>query len=173
MSCVIGLVQDGHIYLGADGYATTEEGERRPIIARKLVRNKDYIFGYTGSVRTGQLIGPHDFDPPDNIDDLSEALRQHLYERGCVATNEINLQMQACNFLVVYGERLYEILMDFQLNEVMGNYTAVGSGAPYAMGALYVLDRTKLQAVDKIEMALKAASEYHTTCGPPFDYEYV
>jgi len=41
------------------------------------------------------------------------------------------------------------------------------------MGALYVLDRTKLQAVDKIEMALKAASEYHTTCGPPFDYEYV
>jgi len=173
MSCVIGVVQDGHIYLGADGYATTEEGERRPIIAKKLVRNKGYVFGYTGSVRTGQLIGPHDFDPPDNIDDLSEALRQHLYERGCVATNELNLHMQACNFLVIYGERLYEILMDFQLNEVMGNYTAVGSGAPYAMGALYVLDRTKLKAVDKIEIALKAASEFHTTCGPPFDYEYV
>ena len=173
MSCVIGLVQDGHVYLGADGYATTEEGERRPIIARKLIRNKGYLIGYTGSVRTGQIMGQHDFDPPDNIDDLSESLRQHLYERGCVATNEVNLQMTACNFLVVYGERLYEILMDFQLNEVMGNFTAVGSGAPYAMGAMHILNKINMKPIEKLEMALKTAAAYHTTCGPPYDFEYI
>jgi len=173
MSCVIGLIEDDHIYLGADGYATTEEGERRPIITRKLLRNKEYLIGYTGSVRTGQLINSHDFDIPDDINDLSESLRQHLYARGCVATNEMNLHMQPCNFLVVYKNKLYEILMDFQLNEVMGNFTAIGSGAPLAMGAMYVLNKTKIKPVEKLEMALKAASAFHTTCGPPFDYEYV
>jgi ATP-dependent protease HslVU (ClpYQ) peptidase subunit len=173
MSCVIGLVEDGQIYFGADGYATTEEGERRPIITKKLLRNKDYLIGYTGSVRTGQLINPHDFDAPDDINDLSESLRKHLYARGCVATNEMNLHMQPCNFLIAYKHKFYEILMDFQLNEVMGNFTAIGSGAPYAMGAMHILIRTKLKPVEKLELALKAASTYHTTCGPPFDYEYV
>ena len=51
----------------------------------------------------------------------------------------MNLHMQPCNFLIAYKERLYEILMDFQLNEVMGNFTAVGSGAAYAMGAMHIL----------------------------------
>ncbi len=173
MSCVIGLIEDGHIYLGADGFATTEEGERRPIITKKIIKNKGYLMGYTGSVRTGQIINPHDFVPPDNIDDLSESMRQHLYARGCVVTNEVNLQMIACNFLVAYRERLYEILMDFQLNEVLGNFTAIGSGAPYAMGAMHILNRTKLKPIDKLETALKAASTYHTTVGPPYEYEYI
>jgi len=173
MSCVIGIVDDGKVFLGADGFATTEEGERRPIIAKKILRNKNYLIGYTGSVRTGQLANEHDFDAPDDIRDFSEALREHLYARGCVATNEMNLHMQPCNFLVGHQGKLYEILMDFQLNEVLGRYTAIGSGAPYAFGALYILNRTKLQPADIIEQALKAASYYHTTCGPPFDYDYI
>jgi len=173
MSCVVGLVENDRIILGADGFATTEEGERRPIITRKIIRNKDYLIGYTGSVRTGQILGSHDFDIPEDIDDVSEALRQHLYERGCVATNELGIHMQACNFLLAYKKTLYEILMDFQLNEVMGDFTAIGSGAPYAIGAMHILNRIKLKGVDKVEQALKAASYYHTTVGPPFDYDYI
>lgn len=172
MSCVVGLLHEGHVYIGADGFATTEDGERRPIVTDKIIRNKNYLIGYTGSVRTGQILDPHYFNPPDVIEDFVEALREHLYAKGCVATTEGGINMQSCNFLIGYKHRLHEILMDFQLNEVMGNFTAIGSGASYAMGALYVLDKTnKIAPSTKVELALDAAAEFHVTCGPPFTWD--
>ena len=171
MSCVIGLMDDGNVYIGADGFATTEEGERRPIVADKIIRNKHYLIGYTGSVRTGQIVDSHNFDPPDKIEDLAEAMREHLYAKGCVATAEGGISMQTCNFLIGYKDQLYEILMDFQLNEVLGNFTAVGSGAAYAMGAMYVLNKMKIDPLRKLELALEAAADFHTSCGPPFSYD--
>ena len=171
MSCVIGLVQDGDVYMGADGFATTEEGERRPIIADKIIRNKDYLIGYTGSVRTGQILDPHNFEIPDQIEDFAEALREHLYAKGCVAITEGGIQMQTCNFLIAYKERLYELLIDFQLNEIMGAFTAIGSGAPYAMGAMFVLEKVNIEPLRKLEYALGAATDFHTSCGPPFSYD--
>jgi ATP-dependent protease HslVU (ClpYQ) peptidase subunit len=173
MSCVVGLLHEGDVYIGADGFATTEDGERRPIVANKIIRNKHYLIGYTGSVRTGQIVDPHYFEPPDDIQDLAEALREHLYAKGCVATAEGGISMQTCNFLVGYKDQLYEILMDFQLNKVMGNFTAVGSGASYAMGAMHVLNKTYrlMTPENKLEFALEAAAKFHTSCGPPFSYE--
>jgi len=171
MSCVVGLIEDSHVYIGADGFATTDEGERRPIIANKIIRNKNYLIGYTGSVRTGQIVSPHYFDPPEKIEDFAEELREHLYAKGCVATAEGGISMQTSNFLIASEGRLFEVLMDFQLNEVMGNYTAIGSGGAYAMGAMYVLSKVRLDPVSKLELALKAAAEFHTSCGPPFDFD--
>lgn len=174
MSCVIGLVDNGKIFFGADGFATTEDGERRPIYCNKIFKNKEYLIGYTGSVRTGQLVEPAYFDAPDNISELAEALRQHLYALGCVATAEGGISMQTSNFLIAYKDKLYEILMDFQLNEVLGNFTAIGSGAAYAMGAMHVLDKaSNIEPIKKLELALQAASFFHTSVGPPFDYEYI
>jgi len=173
MSCVIGLVNGGHVYMGADGYATTEDGERRPIVADKIFKNKDYLIGYTGSVRTGQILDSHNFDPPDDIQDLAEAMREHLYAKGCVATTEGGLSMQTSNFLIAFKQKLYEVLMDFQLNEILGNYTAIGSGAAYAMGAMHVLEKFNVTPMKKLESALDAASFFHTTVGPPYDYEYI
>lgn len=173
MSCVVGLIDNGKIFMGADGFATTEDGERRPIVANKIFRNKEYLIGYTGSVRTGQLIEPAYFDAPEKIGELAESMRQHLYAMGCVATAEGGISMQTSNFLIAYKERLYEILMDFQLNEILGNYTAIGSGACYAMGAMFVLNKSKLEPMKQLELALYAATEFHTSVGPPFDYDYV
>ena len=78
MSCVVGLVDNGSVWIGADGIATTDDGEKRPIKARKIIRNRDYLFGYTGSVRTGQVIDPYYFKPPKNIFDLPDALSHTL-----------------------------------------------------------------------------------------------
>jgi len=173
MSCVIGLVDNGKIYFGADGFATTEDGERRPIVANKIFRNKDYLIGYTGSVRTGQLVEPAHFDAPADISELAESMREHLYARGCVAVAEGGIHMQTSNFLIAYKDKLYEILKDFQLNEVMGNFTAIGSGAAYAMGAIYVMNKYNLEPIKQLELALQATTHFHTAVGPPFDYEYV
>ena len=49
---------------------------------------------------------------------------------------------------------------------------AVGSGATYAFGAMYVLNKTtKISPIDKLEQALLAASTHHNGCGPPFQFD--
>ncbi len=173
MSCVVGVISDGKVFLGADGIGITDEGECRPIVAKKIIRNKNYIIGYTGSVRAGQLLHPHFFEPPDNIKDFGDAAREHLYAKGAVATGDHNVQMMTCNLLIGHQKKLYEVLMDFQVNETLGSFSAIGSGASYAMGAMYVLDEMNMGPVQKLEYALEAACKFHMSCSTPFDFEYI
>lgn len=171
MSCVIGLLQNGKLYIGSDGIATTDDGEKRPIIATKVFTNKGYLMGYTGSIRTGQLVGPKHFNPPSNVYELPDLIRQHILEKGSLIINgETQQHMHSCNFLIGYQGRLFEILIDFQLNEIMGNFTAIGSGATYAMGSLFATKKWT-SPENRILNALEAASEYDRSCGRPFMIE--
>ena len=171
MSCVIGLVNGGKVYIASDGIATTDDGEKRPIICNKVFKNKNYLIGFTGSVRTGQIIGAKFFDPPQNVYELPDAIRESLTEKGSIViSNETQQQLTSCNFLVGFQGRLFEILMDFQLNEVLGDYTAIGTGAPYAMGALFASKKWN-SPEKRLKAALGAACEYDTSCGPPYTIE--
>lgn len=170
MSCVIGLLNNGTLYLGSDGIATTDDGEKRPIICEKIFRNGDYLIGYTGSVRHGQVLGSHYFEPPEDIFDFPEAIREKFIDVGAIQTTDTGQQIHNSNILIGYKGRLYEILIDFQINEVMGSYTAIGSGAPYAMGSLFASKKWK-SPTKRIINALDAASEYDRSCGAPYCIE--
>jgi len=170
MSCVVGLLQNGKLYLGSDGIATTEDGERRPIICVKIFTNKDYLIGYTGSVRHGQLLGPKCFDPPSSIYDFPDQIREAYEKKGAILLNENGQQMFSSNILIGHKGRLFELLIDFQMNEVYGNFTSIGSGAAYAMGSLFATKKWK-SPEKRIINALNAASEYDRSCGEPFTIE--
>ena len=170
MSCVVGLLKDGKLYMGSEGRASTDTGEKRPIIATKLFWNGDFLIGFVGSVRTGQLLKTEYFEVPDDIHELADAIREHLAVKGSLATSDEQLSMQNCNFLVGFKGRLYEILTDFQLNEACGNYLAVGSGSNWAMGSLFTSKRVK-SAEKRVLIALRAASEFDASCGPPYFIE--
>jgi len=174
MSCIVGIKHEGKVYMGADGFATTDEGQRRPVDVNKIISNKNYLIGFTGSVRSGQILDSHNFEPPEKIEDFAEALRDHLFSKGCVAVAEGGIHMHTCNLLIAHGIDLWEVHMDFQFNKILGNYSAIGAGAFTAFGALYVLDKfPDINPVDKLEMALEAASEFNTNCGPPFTFEVI
>jgi ATP-dependent protease HslVU (ClpYQ) peptidase subunit len=170
MSCVVGLLKDGKLYMGSEGRATTDEGENRPIIATKMFWNGPYLLGFAGSVRTGQLLKPQYFDPPDDISEFPDSMIELLGNKGSLATSDDQLSMQNCNVLVGFENRLYEILSDFQLNEVYGDYLSIGSGASYALGSLYTSRRVK-SAEKRVTLALQAACFFDTSCGPPFFIE--
>jgi len=174
MSCVVGVIDDGKIYMGADGYATTGEGERRPIVANKLFFNKDYLIGFTGSVRTGRILTSDYFNPPAKIEEMPDAIREHLYEKGCVLTSEEHGQIHGANFLIGFQGKIYEILIDFQMNETRGDCNSIGAGSPFAFGSLYTTRLAKnITPKGRIMIALNAASCYTSTCGPPFVYESI
>ena len=170
MSCVVGLLNDGKIYMGSDGIATTEDGERRPIICNKMFTNKDYLLGFTGSVRHGQVIGPKFFDPPESVYDLPDAMREQFKEKGAALTVDTGQEMHSCNFLVGHKGRLFEILIDFQMNEIRGDFTAIGSGGTYAMGSLFATKKWK-SPEKRVINSLEAATEYDSSCGIPFTIE--
>lgn len=172
MSCVVGLLQNGKLYLGADGFATTEGGERRPIICNKIFTNNKYFIGFTGSVRHGQLLTPKNFTPPESIYDFADAAREIFVEKGAILTSEVGQQIHSSNLLIGYNGRLYELLIDFQLNEVFGSFTAIGSGSPYAMGSLFATKKWN-SPEKRIMNALNAASEFDTSCGLPYQIEVV
>ena len=170
MSCVVGLLKDGKLYMGSDGRATTDDGEKRPIVATKLFWNEDFLIGFAGSVRTGQLLKADYFEVPDDVLELPDAIRDHLCDKGSLATSDDQLSVQNCNFLIGYNGRLYEILTDFQLNEVYGSFLVIGSGSQYAMGSLFTSKRVK-SGEKRVLLALKAAAKFDSACGPPYFIE--
>jgi ATP-dependent protease HslVU (ClpYQ) peptidase subunit len=174
MSCVVAIIDNGKIFMGADSFATTGEGERRPIIANKLFFNKEYLIGFTGSVRTGRLLGPDYFNPPAKIEEFADASREHLYEKGCVLVSEEHGQIQGSNFLIGYQGSIHEMLIDFQMNEVNEDSDAIGAGANFAFGSLFTTRKSmSITPQGRIMMALSAASHYTTSVGPPFVYESI
>lgn len=167
MSCVVGLINNGSVYIGGDGRATTNDGEIRPIVASKVFKNKKYLFGYSGSVRSGQVLLPEYFEPPDNIVDMADAVREQLKRKGCMGSNEDQIEATQSNFLIGYEGRLYEILIDFQLNEIYGEYTAIGSGSSFALGAFFATKRVK-NPIKRIKIALDASKEFCSFVGDPY-----
>ena len=172
MSTVVGIVNEGKVYIGADSLASTEEGDARPMKCSKIFKNGPYLIGFIGSVRGGQILYPHYFKPPKDIMDLPDAIMAQCTEKGCSVTSTEGTYLHACNFLIGYKGKLYEILVDYQMNEI-SEYTAIGGGACYAFGSLHTTNKMKEDFTPKMrmELALEAAEYFSTGTRRPFVYE--
>ncbi len=77
-------------------------------------------------------------------------------------------------FLVGYQGRLWEVSSDYQVGWSYKNYASIGCGEPFALGAMY-----NLQKVDpndqmykpevKVQMALEAAENFSGGVRAPFN----
>lgn len=173
MSCVIALKYSGKVYMGQDGIATTEDGDTRPIICKKVFVNKQYLIGFCGSVRSGQLLYPHNFDPPKSVLDFPKAIRDHFMENGSLlnGTSEVGDRHEANILIATKNGKLYEMLVDFQMSEVI-NFTCIGAGSHYAFGAMEILRYAKgLSPEKKILKTLKISSKYSRSVGPPYEVQ--
>ena len=172
MSTVVGIVDKGKVYIGADSLASTEEGDARPMKCKKIFRNGPYLFGFIGSVRGGQVLYPEYFEVPEDIMELPDAIIAQMTEKGCLLMGEQQQALQACNFLIGHENKLYEILIDFQLTEIE-SYSSIGSGSYYAFGSLHTTEKMKedFTPLMRMELALEAAEEFSTGTRRPFIYE--
>jgi ATP-dependent protease HslVU (ClpYQ) peptidase subunit len=168
MTCIIGYKSGNQFYLAADGAATTEDGDIRPIKIEKIIRVGEYLIGFAGSIRTGQLLGEYYMDEPTSIEDLVETIRTNINSYGCgVTTDAATTMCQSC-FIVIHKDKMYEILSDLQLNEIEGDFTCIGSGQAYAFGAMDVIHDLDLSPSDKLKKALDVVSKYQATVREPY-----
>jgi ATP-dependent protease HslVU (ClpYQ) peptidase subunit len=173
MTCIVGLLENGNIYMGGDsagvgGYSLSTRKDEKVFI------NGEFIFGFTTSFRMGQLLR-YSLDPPERypkidvykfmVNDFINAVRKCLKDGGYAQKDKE--EELGGTFLVGYQGRLFEIEDDYQVAEVFENYASCGCGFDLALGSLF---STEGQEPEKrVRMALEAAAKFSAGVSPPFN----
>lgn len=178
MSCVVGLVRDGCVWIGADSAATTDEGLQYICKQGKVFCKGTALIGATGSTRLMNLL---ELEPaPEFADDISLVvgwMRKIVEDEG----SEDEDFVLSC--LVGLDGKLFVVAVDCGVIEPMQGYWAIGSGGNFALGAMSVLvGRGKplaaviplpepLDAEFIIRTALSVSAQHCATVRPPFVVE--
>lgn len=172
MTCIVGLVQDGKVWIGGDsagvaGLSLTLRADA------KVFRNGPFIMGFTTSFRMGQLLA-HAFTPPKRhldqdvytymVTDFVNATRDCL-KAGGYAEKQSEGE-RGGTFLVAYEGRLFKVDSDYQVGEAIDAYDACGCGQEIAVGAMYATPH--LEPEKRILLALEAAERFSAGVRGPF-----
>lgn len=172
MTCVVGLVDRGRIYMGADSAGSDSwlSFERRD---EKCFLNGPFLMGFTTSFRMGQLLRYSFTPPPRHADEPVErymattfidAVRAAL-KGGGWATKEKE-QESGGVFLVGFEGRLFVVESDYQVGEWRTEYAAIGCGRELALGALHAT--SGWDPKERLLRALTAAAHFSIGVRPPF-----
>lgn len=178
MTCVVGLTHNGITYIGADSLASNSYSKtiRKDKKVFKLKDTNNAILGFTSSYRMGQLLMYANglIDPRDEPDIDHEYLVTkfipnviYLFENGGFGKNNSG-EKSGGTFLLGYKDKLFKIESDYQVSESYKNYDACGSGEEFALGSLHTTEGLGMNPVERIHMALQAASEFSVGVQPPF-----
>lgn len=173
MTCVVGLVEDSVVWMGADSNAGREDTEIRT--DRKIFQRDEFLIGFTSSFRMGQLLKyrlecPERLKGQDPFEFMAttfvDACRKAFSDGGYLKKNDE--EEVGGQFLVGYQERLYQVHSDFQVGEFAASFHSIGSGSRYALGALSALHVEPHPPAEKIHRALSAAADFSAYVRPPF-----
>jgi ATP-dependent protease HslVU (ClpYQ) peptidase subunit len=171
MTCIVGLVNKGKVYIGGDSAGVAGSN----VVVRsdeKVFVSHGMAFGFTSSFRMGQILR-YCFKPPEDTDKDAAAymVAKFIPElQRCFSANgyerTINGEKSAGTFFVGYKGRLFIVESDYQVGENNIGYASVGCGDCYALGSMYSTQRMKPQA--RVLEALTAAEHFSTGVRGPF-----
>lgn len=178
MTCIVGYVDKGKVWIGGDSAATA--GYDKYIYHAeepKVFKRDNIIFGMTGSSRIGQLI--------------RYALEIPTKEEGCAdivyLSNQLMPAMLKCfknhqmfkikderieeswGAIIGFNGKIYRVDGNFNLMRTNKNYVAHGAGQDFALGVFYALQDSNIGPKTKITKALEASAEFSTVVSPPFN----
>lgn len=174
MTCIVGLVDSGSVWMGGDSLASSWYScttRKNP----KVFKRGDFIFGTCGSVRMHQVL-EHRFTPPERkpgqgiyrflVTDFIDALREEFKDAGCAAKKD-EVESGGC-FLLGYQGKLFEVHSDYQVGQPESGYASVGAGDDLALGSLHTSGQYQIPPRKRIRLALLAAEEFSKSVRRPF-----
>ena len=170
MTRIIGLEQEGVVYVGADSAAATRSLDIRQTLVPKVFNNHNVIIGYTSSFRMGQLLQFMKIPKYDIADEkymivsFIPAIRK-LFKEGGYSKIENN-EEEGGDFIVGIQGKVYEIQSSFQVQRYADGIASCGCGEEYAYGAMRALEH--LDPIDRITKSLEIASYYSGGVMAPF-----
>lgn len=174
MTAIVGIVEDGKVWLGGDSAGVgglSLQTRSDP----KVFKNGETGIGYTSSFRMGQILEHHLTMPtpyesedgmPYMVKRFVPSVKHALKEHGFQTTRDG--QDAGGTFLVGYRGELYEVEDDYQVARVRQTYHACGCGRDLALGSLFTTEQFDLRPRDRINMALSAAAEFSAGVRGPF-----
>lgn len=182
MTCIVGYVENGNVWIGGDGVSSSGYFEFRGAEkGHKVFKRKDILFGVSGGCRQSDLL-KHTLVIPDRLENHTDD--NYFYNSfipamiKCFKDNDaIKVKDSEASgdigILIGYQGKLYTMGPHFSAVRIGYNYFAHGSGREVALGALYVLNHEncpgQLTPEKKIMLALEAATEFKPGVGPPFN----
>lgn len=172
MTCIVGLIDGGKVYMGADS-AGVAKTVLRVRADHKVFTRDDFIMGFTTSFRMGQLLRYKLRIPafPKGIDTFEymvtifvEAVRKCLKDGGFAQKKDET--ETAGTFLVGYRGRLFCVDSDYQVAETLLPYAATGCGEDIALGVLFA--NGGLKPKERILQSLEAAQQFSAGVREPF-----
>jgi ATP-dependent protease HslVU (ClpYQ) peptidase subunit len=170
MTCIIGLVEDGNVYMGGDaagvvGLSITTRADEKVFV------NGPFLMGFTTSFRMGQILR-YKFVPPAHnnkvndmkymVSDFVDSLRKCFHDNGFGDADSST----GGTFLVGYKGKLYKVDSDYQVGIPTLKYDACGCGADIALGAMFASKGEDPEV--RIKTALKAAATFSAGVRAPF-----
>ena len=192
MTCIVAITDGDKVILGADS-AGAAGFELRLRADPKVFTVGSYGIGFTTSFRMGQILR-YETDLPEppvdpNLEVLERffvtefvpAIRRSFADHGFAKKARFNSpgdsnvteegQDVGGLFLVGVAGQVFEIRQDYHLARPLVPYSAVGSGAPVALGALHALEKVSgLSLEERASKALRAAEAYSTVVRGPFHF---
>jgi len=195
MTCIVGLVDDGAVYMGGDSagvlglsievradekvfYLNEKSSWRTRLDPRELLKPVRHlvVMGFTSSFRMGQLL-QYNLKLPNGmanakdlygfmVTDFISAVRATLKEGGYSKVSD-NVE-EGGTFLVGLRGRLFCIEDDFQVGENIESYHAVGCGRDLALGSMYATGKMGLSPRERVHLALEAAETWSAGVRQPF-----
>lgn len=187
MTCIVGLIDNGKVWMGADSAAICGD-QIQTIKESKIIKiNNQMLIGYSGSIRCGQLLRYKEWLPV-YCDD--ETVMQYM----CTVFVDHYIQLLKDNYyfenkqeddygdclLCGIGGRLFQVDCEFQVVEFDKEYAAIGSGAEYALGSLesiishsYHICGEKTDSFYILQEALRVSAEFAASVQDPFNIECI
>lgn len=181
MSVVIGLVDNGRVWIGGDSLASDEHvgtTRRDPKVFRL---SSGILACITGDSRVTQILRyvfgcrtPGD----DDADDMAyllltfvPGLRERIAEAGVPMTE--GEHKSRWSIMLALRGRLYVIYDDFQIEEAADGYNAIGCGYRTALGSLYTTAGWSniMSGEKRVRLALEATAHVDLHVAPPFVIE--
>lgn len=172
MTCIVGLVDNGKVWMGADAQCGAYEVHLVP--GQKVFLKDGFLIGGCGSLRTLQLVRYKMTIPKYHSDDdlleymvtdFAESLRTCL-KTGGIAEKENERESYYGDLLVGREGRIFLVGSNYCVIEGVEPYLTTGSGGDLARGSLRTTSH--LAPVDRIRKALEAANVGNSFVRPPF-----
>lgn len=176
MTCIVGVVQDGEVWLGADGRCTFDY-YYTPIAQPKIARVGPMLIGAAGDARIAQVLfsgkeipAMDGYAPLDYLcGPFAQWGRERLKEQEAMLTDSGNTPNTKSHWVIALAGQLFLIDGRFAVFESKRGFEAAGSGLEVALG--YLIATPDKSVRPRIEGALTAAAEVILSVGPPFHIE--
>ncbi len=165
MTCIVAVTDNKKVWMGADSAATGPGLDRWTMNTPKVWSKGPFVFGVAGNPSVAQKMRSS-FNPElANLDPYSYISGKFVEQLESLLGDDGRDSL----LLVGYQGRIFEIVMpqNYLVMEPKENYASIGSGAPFALGALRA---SRGNPERRIKLALDAACTHNAGCAPPYNF---